>query len=89
MIAATDEQNHQRYTKYLNGCQYYSIDETIYVRLVNVLEAGCIGLTAEKGTGIAQQQRFTPRSGTSALGRRRRHTARKHREHAWQSVFSC
>jgi hydroxy mycolic acid synthase MmaA4 len=40
MIAATDEQNHQRYTKCLNGCQYYFIDETIYVRLVTYLKPG-------------------------------------------------
>ena len=33
-IAATDEENYDRYMKYLTGCQYYFLDETIDVNLV-------------------------------------------------------
>ncbi|MGB3484622.1 MAG: cyclopropane mycolic acid synthase family methyltransferase [Mycobacterium sp.] len=33
-IAATDEENYNRYMKYLTGCQYYFIDESIDVSLV-------------------------------------------------------
>ena len=37
-IAATDEENYSRYMKYLKGCQYYFIDETIDVSLVTYLK---------------------------------------------------
>ena len=39
-IAATDEENYNRYMKYLTGCQYYFIDETIDVSLVTYLKPG-------------------------------------------------
>jgi cyclopropane-fatty-acyl-phospholipid synthase len=39
-IAATDEENYHRYMKYLTGCQYYFIDETIDVSLVTYLKPG-------------------------------------------------
>jgi cyclopropane-fatty-acyl-phospholipid synthase len=39
-IAATDEENYYRYMKYLTGCQYYFIDETIDVSLVTYLKPG-------------------------------------------------
>ncbi|WP_197382495.1 cyclopropane mycolic acid synthase family methyltransferase [Mycolicibacterium mengxianglii] len=39
-IAATDEENYNRYMKYLNGCQYYFIDESIDVSLVTYLKPG-------------------------------------------------
>jgi len=39
-IAATDEENYHRYMKYLNGCQYYFIDESIDVSLVTYLKPG-------------------------------------------------
>jgi cyclopropane-fatty-acyl-phospholipid synthase len=39
-IAATDEVNYRRYMKYLNGCQYYFINETIDVSLVTYLKPG-------------------------------------------------
>jgi len=39
-IAATDEENYYRYMKYLKGCQYYFIDETIDVSLVTYLKPG-------------------------------------------------
>jgi cyclopropane-fatty-acyl-phospholipid synthase len=39
-IAVTDEANYQRYMTYLNGCQYYFIDETIDVSLVTYLKPG-------------------------------------------------
>jgi cyclopropane-fatty-acyl-phospholipid synthase len=39
-IAATDEVNYNRYMKYLKGCQYYFIDETIDVSLVTYLKPG-------------------------------------------------
>ena len=37
-IAATDEANYDRYLRYLQGCQYYFIDETIDVSLVTYLK---------------------------------------------------
>ena len=37
-IAATDEENYNRYMKYLTGCQYYFIDEAIDVSLVTYLK---------------------------------------------------
>jgi hydroxy mycolic acid synthase MmaA4 len=37
-IAATDEENYNRYMKYLTGCQYYFVDETIDVSLVTYLK---------------------------------------------------
>ena len=39
-IAATDEENYHRYMKYLTGCQYYFVDETIDVSLVTYLKQG-------------------------------------------------
>ena len=39
-IAATDEENYNRYMKYLTGCQYYFIDESIDVSLVTYLKPG-------------------------------------------------
>ena len=39
-IAATDEENYRRYMRYLKGCQYYFIDEAIYVSLVTYLKPG-------------------------------------------------
>jgi cyclopropane-fatty-acyl-phospholipid synthase len=39
-IAATDEENYNRYMKDLTGCQYYFIDETIDVSLVTYLKPG-------------------------------------------------
>jgi cyclopropane-fatty-acyl-phospholipid synthase len=49
-IAATDEENYQRYMKYLRGCQYYFIDETINVNLVTYTKgsAGAPGQTAPR-----------------------------------------
>jgi cyclopropane-fatty-acyl-phospholipid synthase len=39
-IAATDEENYDRYMRYLKGCQYYFIDESIDVSLVTYLKPG-------------------------------------------------
>ena len=39
-IAATDEENYDRYMRYLKGCQYYFIDEGIDVSLVTYLKPG-------------------------------------------------
>jgi hydroxy mycolic acid synthase MmaA4 len=39
-IAATDEENYHRYMRYLKGCQYYFIDESIDVSLVTYLKPG-------------------------------------------------
>jgi cyclopropane-fatty-acyl-phospholipid synthase len=39
-IAATDEENYHRYMRYLKGCQYYFIDESIDVNLVTYLKPG-------------------------------------------------
>jgi cyclopropane-fatty-acyl-phospholipid synthase len=39
-IAATDEENYNRYMRYLKGCQYYFIDEGIDVSLVTYLKPG-------------------------------------------------
>ena len=39
-IAATDEENYNRYMKYLTGCQYYFLDEAIDVSLVTYLKPG-------------------------------------------------
>ena len=39
-IAVTDEENYLRYMKYLKGCQYYFIDESIDVSLVTYLKPG-------------------------------------------------
>jgi len=39
-IAATDEENYRRYMRYLTGCQYYFIDESIDVSLVTYLKPG-------------------------------------------------
>lgn len=37
-IAATDEENYNRYMRYLKGCQYYFIDDSIDVSLVTYLK---------------------------------------------------
>ncbi len=37
-IAATDEENYHRYMRYLKGCQYYFIDDSIDVSLVTYLK---------------------------------------------------
>jgi cyclopropane-fatty-acyl-phospholipid synthase len=39
-IAVTDEENYLRYMRYLRGCQYYFIDESIDVNLVTYLKPG-------------------------------------------------
>ncbi len=39
-IAATDEEHYQHYMRYLKGCQYYFIDESIDVSLVTYLKSG-------------------------------------------------
>jgi cyclopropane-fatty-acyl-phospholipid synthase len=39
-IAATDEENYNRYMKYLTGCQYYFVDEALDVSLVTYLKPG-------------------------------------------------
>ena len=39
-IAVTDEENYHRYMRYLKGCQYYFIDESIDVNLVTYLKPG-------------------------------------------------
>jgi cyclopropane-fatty-acyl-phospholipid synthase len=41
-IAATDEENYQRYMRYLKGCQYYFIQQSIDVSLVTYLKPGAI-----------------------------------------------
>jgi len=41
-IEVTDEANYKRYMKYLKGCQYYFIDETIDVSLVTYLKPGAV-----------------------------------------------
>ena len=41
-IAATDEANYDRYLRYLQGCQYYFIDETIDVSLVTYLKPAAV-----------------------------------------------
>ncbi len=46
-IAVTDEENYDRYMRYLKGCQYYFIDETHRRQPGDVPEAGgCGGLRA-------------------------------------------
>ena len=39
-IAATDEENYNRYMKYLTGCQFYFVDEALDVSLVTYLKPG-------------------------------------------------
>ena len=39
-IEVTDEKNYHRYLRYLRGCQYYFIDESIDVNLVTYLKPG-------------------------------------------------
>jgi len=39
-IAVTDEVNYNRYMKYLRGCQYYFINETIDVNMVTYVKPG-------------------------------------------------
>ena len=41
-IEVTDEVNYNRYMKYLLGCQYYFIDESIDVSLVTYLKPGAV-----------------------------------------------
>ena len=40
LLLATDEENYHRYMRYLKGCQYYFIDESIDVSLVTYLKPG-------------------------------------------------
>lgn len=42
-IAATDEENYHRYMRYLKGCQFHFIDETIDVSMVTYLKPGAVG----------------------------------------------
>lgn len=37
-IAITDEENYNRYMKYLTGCQFYFVDESLDVSLVTYLK---------------------------------------------------
>ena len=39
-IAVTDEENYERYMKYLTGCQYYYLDESLDCSLVTYLKPG-------------------------------------------------
>ena len=39
-IAVTDEENYNRYMKYLTGCQYYYLDESLDCSLVTYLKPG-------------------------------------------------
>ena len=41
-IAAAGVENYDRYMKYLTGCQYYFVDESIDVSLVNYLKPGAV-----------------------------------------------
>jgi cyclopropane-fatty-acyl-phospholipid synthase len=41
-ITATDEQTYDKYMRYLKGCQYYFIDESIDVSLVTYLKPGAV-----------------------------------------------
>ena len=41
-IAATDEKNYDRYMRYLKGCQYYFIQQSIDVSLVSYFKPGAI-----------------------------------------------
>ncbi len=41
-IAVTDEENYNRYMKYLTGCQYYFLDESLDVSLVTYLKPGAV-----------------------------------------------
>ena len=41
-IAVTDQENYDRYMRYLKGCQYYFIDESIDVSLVTYLKPGAV-----------------------------------------------
>jgi cyclopropane-fatty-acyl-phospholipid synthase len=41
-IAVTDQENYDRYMRYLKGCQYYFIDESIDVSLVSYLKPGAV-----------------------------------------------
>ena len=41
-IEVTDEVNYNRYMKYLLGCQYYFIDESIDVSQVTYLKPGAV-----------------------------------------------
>ena len=41
-IGATDEENYHRYLRYLKGCQFYFIDESIDVSLVTYLKPGAV-----------------------------------------------
>lgn len=41
-IAITDEENYHRYMKYLTGCQYYYVDESLDCSLVTYLKPGAV-----------------------------------------------
>lgn len=41
-IAITDEENYHRYMKYLTGCQYYYLDESLDCSLVTYLKPGAV-----------------------------------------------
>ncbi len=41
-IAITDEENYNRYMKYLTGCQFYFLDEGLDVSLVTYLKPGAV-----------------------------------------------
>jgi cyclopropane-fatty-acyl-phospholipid synthase len=41
-IVATDEETYHRFMRYLKGCRYYFIDETIDVSLVTHLKPGAL-----------------------------------------------
>jgi len=41
-ITATDEATYDKYMRYLKGCQYYFIDESIDVSLVTYLKPGAL-----------------------------------------------
>ena len=41
-IAVTDEENYERYMKYLTGCQFYFLDECLDVSLVTYLKPGAV-----------------------------------------------
>ena len=41
-IAITDEENYNRYIKYLTGCQFYFLDEGLDVSLVTYLKPGAV-----------------------------------------------
>jgi cyclopropane-fatty-acyl-phospholipid synthase len=46
-IAVTDEENYERYMKYLTGCQFYFVDEGLDVSLVTYLKPGAVTESAK------------------------------------------